>query len=104
MYLEILHDVVAEILANDKEKSKPIEIHLTPLIYETLQLELNDIITFKTDAPIEEIHITEIKFYERGVTLVKSNLLNTRFERKLIAKLAELESLQNQYRNNDKGK
>jgi hypothetical protein len=90
MYLDILHDVLKEQLESEKDKKLPISIELTPFIYETLQLELNDICKFRTEVPIESVNFFSIVMYGRSVKLVSGKELNSRFERKIVEKLTEL--------------
>lgn len=101
MYLEMLHEVVNEILSDDRSKGKIIEIELTSFVYDTLQLELNDYIGYKIEVPIESLHATSVNMYSRTINLKKGSSLNPIFERIIVARLAELESLKNQYRNRD---
>lgn len=88
MYLEILHEVVNEYLSKDVKT--PITIELTPFIYDTLQLEMNDICKLKTEVPVESIRFTSIVLYGRTITVVSGKELNDKFERKMVEKLTEL--------------
>ena len=78
MLLEILELAIIDYI--DKETKPPIEINLTPLVYTTLQKELNEITNFNTTVPIENIRIDMISIHGRTVTLVRSDKLDTRFE------------------------
>ena len=104
MYLEMLHEVVGEILNDDKEKLKSIEIALTPGIYDTLQMELNDIIRYDCEVPIEGIHAVSIILYKRSVTLIKSPNMHPRFENKVVGRLAKLSSMENEYKKRSNAK
>jgi hypothetical protein len=93
MYVEILHEVVGEYLAKENEKNKsPIHIELTPFIYKSLQLELNDICKFKTPIPIASFTFESISMYNRSVTIVKGKELNERFEIKMVERLAMIQN------------
>lgn len=84
MYLEILHKVVCEILTNEGKNKQPIVIELTPSIYDSLQKEVNECCTFKTNVPIMYFTFSALKFYGRTVTINKGDKLNPRFERNLV--------------------
>ena len=90
MYIEILHDVVNEILSKEGDKKQPINIELTPFIYYTLQLEMNDVCKLNTVVPIESISFTAIMLYGRTITVTSGKQLNDKFERKMVEKLTEL--------------
>lgn len=87
MYLEILSKTIEAYLAEGKALVK-IEIKLTPFIYKTLQLELNSIIKFNTEVPIEEIKMNEIKIHERTISIIDTNELDRKFEIELVKALA----------------
>jgi len=90
MYIEILHEVVAEYLAKEGDKKSVITIELTPFIYKTLQLEINSISTFNTTVPIEGFTFSSLIFYKRSVTIINGKTLDDTFERKMVEQLAKL--------------
>lgn len=90
MYVEILHDVVAIYLAQEGDKKSPITIELTPFIYKTLQFELNDICSFRTEVPIESAKFESLVFMGRSVKIMNGKELNDKFEMKMVERLTEL--------------
>jgi hypothetical protein len=88
MYLEILSKTVEAYLMPEQKAIPKIEIKLTPFIYKTLQLELNSIIKFNTEVPIEEVKIIEIKIYGRTISIMNTNELDAKFEIELVKALA----------------
>ena len=97
MYLNLLNETVIEYLTNEGNNKKPIEIRLSRFIYNTLILEINDICKFKTEVPIEFINITSIELHSRTIKLTESDEIDPIFEKKIVAKLAQLSVLEGTY-------
>lgn len=89
MYLEILHDAVAEYLKDEKASKQPIELKLTPELYKMVQIELNGITTFNTEVPIEGADYSSIKLYQRGIKLILSDQIDSKVERALLRRYTE---------------
>lgn len=89
MYLEIIHQIVGEILADEKQAKSPITIQLTPTIYNAFQTELNDVICFITETPIEGFNADSIVIYKRTITIKQGLELDSRVEKKIVAELAK---------------
>lgn len=89
MYLEIIHQIVGEILADEKQAKSSITIQLTPTIYNAFQTELNDVICFITETPIEGFNADSIIMYKRTITIKSGTELDTRVEKKIVAELAK---------------
>jgi hypothetical protein len=88
MYLEILNNVVADYLAPKEKAVAAIVIHLTPFIYKTLQDELNSVIKFNTEVPIQYIKADSIIIHERTVKIDSNEKLDEKFERRMVEALA----------------
>lgn len=89
MYLEIIHQIVGEILADEKQAKSSITIQLTPTIYNAFQTELNDVICFITETPIEGFNADSIIMYKRTITIKQGPELDSRVEKKIVAELAK---------------
>lgn len=93
MYLDLLNETVIEHLDNQKKVKEQIVIKLTPFIYKTLLLELNNIAKFKTEVPIEFVEFNAIKLHGRSIKIESSNELDYIFEVKMVAKMLQLNAL-----------
>jgi hypothetical protein len=89
MYLEIIHNIVGEILADEKQAKSPITIQLTPTIYNAFQTEINKVICFITETPIEGFTAESIVMYKRTITIKPGTELDSRIEKKIVEELAK---------------
>lgn len=89
MYLELIHAIVGEILADEKQSKSPIIIQLTPIIYNAFQTEINKVICFITETPIEGFTVESIVMYKRTVTIKQGAELDNRVEKKIVAELTK---------------
>jgi hypothetical protein len=87
MYLEILSKVVEDYL-KDAKPNPSLIIHLTPNIYKALQDELNSVIHFDTQVPIQTVKVESIVIHERTVKIDSNDKLDDKFEKRLIEALA----------------
>lgn len=93
MYLEIIHNIVGELLADDKLSKSPIIIQLTPNIYSAIQTEINNSITSTTEIPIEKITVESIVMYGRTITIKQGVELDSRVEKRIVKELEKLKEL-----------
>ena len=90
MYLDIIHSIVGEILADDKLSKSLIIIQLTPSIYNATQIEINKLITITGEVPIEKITIESIVIYGRTITIKQGNELDNRVEKRIVKELEKI--------------
>jgi hypothetical protein len=91
MYLDILHRTIGHHIdeQNASKNKKPIIIKLTPILYESIQGELNTAFKRNTDLPITQVKYTEFMVYDRTITIELNTALDIHFERELVTELAK---------------
>lgn len=88
MYLKILENTVGKYLSGKVAAPSTVPtISITQVLYDRLQLELMDIITFDTTIPIEGITICAVKLYGRTIRIEKSDKLDSIFESEVVKML-----------------
>lgn len=87
MFIEILNNVVRDIIAAEGNKKELLEIKLTPFIYKSVQLELNDKCKFKTEVPIESVEFMSVTFYKRSIKLTSCGELDSKFEKRMVEEM-----------------
>lgn len=86
MYLEILSNTIVNYL----KENKPLlnfGIVLTHHIYNEVIRELNEVISFKTEIPIQGVIVSSITIHEKVVKLSEGDKLDVKFELELISTL-----------------